>query len=39
MLAIISDLHFCDGTATKKNVDPKAFALSPINRAIKAIKP
>ena len=28
MLAIVSDLHFCDGTATEKNVDPKAFALA-----------
>jgi UDP-2,3-diacylglucosamine pyrophosphatase LpxH len=28
MLAIISDLHFCDGTATDRNVDPKAFALA-----------
>lgn len=28
MLAIISDLHFCDGSATEKNVHPKAFALA-----------
>ena len=28
MLAIISDLHFCDGTATEKNVTPSAFALA-----------
>ncbi len=28
MLAIISDLHFCDGTATDKNVDPAAFKLA-----------
>ncbi len=28
MLAIISDLHFCDGTATEKNVDPKAFTMA-----------
>ncbi len=28
MLAIISDLHFCDGTATEKNVNPGAFALA-----------
>ena len=28
MLAIISDLHFCDGTATKKNVNPEAFRLA-----------
>jgi UDP-2,3-diacylglucosamine pyrophosphatase LpxH len=28
MLAIISDLHFCDGTATEKNVNPKAFELA-----------
>lgn len=28
MLAIISDLHFCDGTATEKNVNPRAFELA-----------
>jgi UDP-2,3-diacylglucosamine pyrophosphatase LpxH len=28
MLAIISDLHFCDGTATNKNVRPEAFEIA-----------
>jgi hypothetical protein len=28
MLAIISDLHLCDGTASEANVSPKAFALA-----------
>jgi UDP-2,3-diacylglucosamine pyrophosphatase LpxH len=28
MLAIISDLHFCDGTATDKNVQADAFKLA-----------
>ncbi len=28
MLAIISDLHFCDGTATMGNVAPEVFALA-----------
>ncbi len=28
MLAIISDLHFCDGSATRKNVNPGAFELA-----------
>src|SRR5579883_903196 len=27
MLAIISDLHLCDGTATEENVSPDAFGL------------
>jgi UDP-2,3-diacylglucosamine pyrophosphatase LpxH len=28
MLALISDLHFCDGTATAGNVAPEVFALA-----------
>jgi UDP-2,3-diacylglucosamine pyrophosphatase LpxH len=28
MLAIISDLHFCDGTANERNVQPDAFKLA-----------
>jgi len=28
MLAIISDLHLCDGTATERNVQPQAFTLA-----------
>jgi UDP-2,3-diacylglucosamine pyrophosphatase LpxH len=28
MLAIISDLHFCDGSATDKNVAAKAFSMA-----------
>src|ERR1700679_466320 len=28
MLALISDLHFCDGTATVGNVAPELFALA-----------
>jgi UDP-2,3-diacylglucosamine pyrophosphatase LpxH len=28
MLAIISDLHFCDGTATHGNVAPEVFAVA-----------
>ncbi len=28
MLAIISDLHFCDGTATERNVTPAAFSIA-----------
>ncbi len=28
MLALISDLHFCDGTATEGNVAPEVFALA-----------
>jgi UDP-2,3-diacylglucosamine pyrophosphatase LpxH len=28
MLAIVSDLHFCDGSANNRNVDPDAFTLA-----------
>jgi UDP-2,3-diacylglucosamine pyrophosphatase LpxH len=28
MLVILSDLHFCDGTATDRNIAPKAFKLA-----------
>ncbi len=28
MLALVSDLHFCDGTATAGNVAPEVFALA-----------
>ena len=28
MLAILSDLHFCDGTANEKNVNPEAFVIA-----------
>src|SRR5262245_779654 len=27
MLVIVSDLHFCDGTATPSNVQPGAFTM------------